>query len=62
MSSKESGDTTDKHAAVCSECDFREEAEDYIAASLAVEQHEEETGHETDVLPVTFETRGGKTR
>ena len=43
------------HAAVCTVCDLREEAEDYVAASLVVEEHEEKTGHEVDVLPVGFE-------
>ncbi|MDZ7689229.1 MAG: hypothetical protein U5J64_11080 [Halobacteriales archaeon] len=59
--SSNANDTTEEHAAVCSVCDFREEAADYIAATLLVDRHEEKTGHEVDVLPVTFETsnRGG---
>jgi len=43
------------HAAVCEDCDLRETAEDYIAASLVVEDHEKRTGHDADVLPVTFD-------
>ena len=46
-----------EYAAVCTSCEFRENAADHIAASLVAEDHRHE---EVEVLPVAFDRQAYK--